>query len=365
VADPKLKTAYNATPKGNYDPAQDVVNFCDAGVGMDVTVAGWTGATAQDPLCNYVAKHIGSFRLLQAAVWYHPDAPAEAPGAALKDVRLSNDWVISRTGWQPEDTVVALRSGGPANHEHADRNSVIFKAHGDRLFHDPFHAGYSYTTPQWVLRLTAAHTAVLINGQGHQYHDGSEGTNSSWAVASVTDFRTGPDWMTVTSDATEAYALVLPDTLRVIRTLVYLKPDVLLLLDRVQLKQAAPVQLRFQVFNEDSKGVATGAGTSFGIDRPFASLRGTLATTGAVTAAPGRIAVPESVGIFPFVEVVSTAATSHEVLTACTAAPAGGPHGQLAVTRVETGWRVTGSHAGRKVDVTINSTAAVPVITLA
>ena len=36
---------------------------------------------------------------------------------------MSNDWVVSRTGWEAADTVVAFRSGGPANHEHADRNA--------------------------------------------------------------------------------------------------------------------------------------------------------------------------------------------------------------------------------------------------
>ena len=365
VADPKLNTAYNATPKGNYEPALDVVNFCDALPGMDVSAAGWVGSSAHDPLCNHIAKHTGSIRLLQGVIWYHPEAPEQAPDAGLHDVRLSNDWVVSRTGWSPDDTVVALRSGGPGNHEHADRNSVILKAHGDRLFHDPFHAGYSYTTPQWVLRLTASHTAVLIDGKGHQYHNGSEGTNASWAVASVTDFRTGPGWMTVTSDATEAYALVLPDTTLVTRTVVFLKPDVVLLLDRVQLKAAAPVQLRFQVFNDDGKGVATASGTTFSIDRPLASLRATLAATGTVSAATGKLGVPESVGVFPFVEVVSASATTHEVLTACTTAPAGGPHGALTVTREAAGWRVTGMHAGQKVNVTIRTADALPVITIA
>jgi hypothetical protein len=332
---------------------------------MDVSVAGWVGSTANDPLSHHVAQQVGSLRLLQGAVWYHPEAAAQAPGPELHDTRLSNDWVISRTGWKPADTVVALRSGGPANHEHADRNSVIFKAHGDRLFHDPFRAGYSYTTPQWVLRLTESHTAVLIGGKGHQYHNGSEGTNASWASASVKDFRSGPGWMTVTSDATEAYALVLPDATLVVRTLVFLKPDILLVLDRVQLKAAAPVQLRFQVFNDDGKGAATAAGTTFGIDRPLASLRATLAATGTVAAATGKLALPESIGVFPFVEATSASATSHEILTACTSAPAGGPHGALTVMREAAGWRVTGTHAGQKVNVTLQTTDLVPVLTIA
>lgn len=365
IADPKLNTTYNATPKGNYDPAQDLVNFSDAGVGMDVSVAAWVGTAANDPLSNYVAKHTGSLKMLQAAIWYHPDAPEQAPGPALLDVRMSNDWVVSRTGWAPEDSVVALRSGGPANHEHADRNSVIFKAHGDRLFSDPFKAAYSPSQPRWLLRLTEAHSAVLINGHGHQYHDGHEGTNSSWASASVIDFRTGPGWMTVTSDATEAYALVLPDVVLVTRTLVFLKPDVLLLLDRVHLKTEAPVQLRFQVFNDDGKGTAAADGATFRIDRPLAGVRATLSSLGNVQASVGKLALPESEGVFPYVEAVSAASTQHEVLTATTAGPANGVHGALRITRESGAWRVTGEHAGQKVNVTIHSAQGAPAITIA
>ena len=353
IDDPKLKAAYNAVPKGNYEPALDLVNFSDAGIGMDVSIAPWVGTVAQDPLSNYVAQHTGALKHLQALAWYRADAPEQPPGPELLDVRLSNDWVISRTGWAPADGVLALRSGGPSNHEHADRNSVIFKAHGERLFSDPFKAGYSPTVPRWLLRQTEAHTAVLINGRGHQYHDGHEGTNSSWAAAHVTDYRTGPGWMSVTSDATEAYALVLPDALLVVRTLVFLKPDVLLMLDQVKLKVPAPVQLRFQVFNDDGNGTATAEDTQFTIRRPLAAAHGQFAALGAITAHVGQLNLPASEGTFPYVEIVSAAATEHLILTASAAAPAGETPGQLKIIREGTGWRVSGTHRGRAVQAAL------------
>ena len=364
IADPKLNTAYNATPKGNYDPAQDLVNFCDAGVGMDVSVAAWVGGAAADPLSHYVSQHTGSLKQLQAAVWYRPDAPGETPGPALHDVRMSNDWVVSRTGWAAQDSVVALRSGGPANHEHADRNSVIFKAHGDRLFNDPFKAAYSPSQPRWILRLTEAHTSILINGKGHQYHDGHEGTNSSFATATVTDFKTGPNWMTVTSDATDAYALVSPDVTRVTRTVIFLKPDVLVVFDQVQLKTAAPIQARFQVFNDDGNGKATTDGATFRIERPLAGLHATVSALADCKVSAGRLALPESEGVFPYIEAVSAEATRHELLTVATAGPAGGTHGALTVTREPAGWHIVGSHAGQKVNVAVRSTDAAPIVTL-
>ena len=395
-----------AVPTLKVDPANDIVNFSDALTASDVSIAAWVARTHHDPLAQHIAQTVSGMKSHFGLIWFDDSAPATPPGPALLDARLSNDIVVSRTGWSAEDGVVALRSGGPANHEHADRNSVIFKAHGERLFHDPFRAGYSYTTPRWILRLTTAHTALLINGQGHQYHDGHEGTNASWAWARVQKFNTGPGWMTVTSDATEAYQLVLPDTQRVDRTLIYLKPDVLLLLDRVTLAKAQPVQLRFQVYNDDANGAATAAGNGFQITRPFALVNATVHGDTAVSCATARHDLPESEGIHPYVEATSAAATTHTLLTVAAAQPLPGnpaergvpgtsapaeadgrtlgrqqattghtgpaaagngvsAPGALSITRESAAWRVTGTHRGRKVDVSINPANILPVITIA
>ena len=357
VVDPNEKAAYNAVPKGSLEPKHDLVNFGDGGTAIDVSVAAWVARVAQDPLAQHIARETGVLKHYHAAFWYQPELPATPPTAALHDVRLSNDWVISRTGWAAQDTVVAFRSGGPANHEHADRNSVLFKAHGERLFHDPFKAAYVPEHPKWVLRLTEGHTAVLIGGKGHQYHDGSEGTNSSWASARVTAYQTGPGWMTVTSDATEAYQLVNENVVRVERTLVFVKPDVLLLLDRVVLRNPEAVQTRYQVFNDDRRGNATVNGTTFRIERPRATLQASTLGSGPVTARTGRLPTPDTDGIFPFAEVESAAAAEHTLLTTCTAAPSGSDHGTLAVRREGDRWSVTGRHRGVAVNVTLTLTA--------
>src|SRR4051812_1069126 len=118
-----------AVPTLKVDPANDIVNFCDALTSSDVAIAAWVARNHQDPLSQHVALNIGGMKSHFGLVWFDAAAATAAPTAAQHDVRLSNDIVISRTGWSPEDGVVALRSGGPANHEHADRNSVIFKAH--------------------------------------------------------------------------------------------------------------------------------------------------------------------------------------------------------------------------------------------
>jgi hypothetical protein len=363
--DPTQAPRNLAVPTLKVDPTNDIVNFSDSLTASDVSIAAWVARTHRDPLAQHIAKYTADMKTPFGLIWFDEATPSAAPERAQQDAHLSNDIVVSRTGWAAADSVVALRSGGPANHEHADRNSVIFKAHGERLFHDPFRAGYSYTTPRWKLRLTAAHTALLINGQGHQYHDGHEGTNASAAWARVQSFKTGPGWMTVTSEATEAYQLVSPEVQRVDRTLVYLKPDVLLILDRVALTAAQPVQLRFQVYNDDTRGAATATGATFHITRPFAHLQASVTGNKPVSCATGQHDLPASEGVHPFVEATSPAATEHTLLTVAAAHSTGEQPSGLTVTREGANWCVRGTHRGLKVDVTINPTDELPALTIA
>ncbi|MDB6093550.1 MAG: hypothetical protein JWM32_1112 [Verrucomicrobia bacterium] len=304
-----------------------------------------------------------------AAIWFDPSVPAQLPPDARLDRQQALGIVISRTGWSQTDTVVTLRSGNPVNHEHADRNSVIFTAHGERLLNDPVHAAYSTKDPKWLLRQTEAHTSVLIDGKGHVYHDGRDGTNSSPARATIQDYRVGPGWMTVTSDATDAYRRAdLPVSL-VQRTLIYLKPDVLAIFDRVILEHALPVQARFQAFNEDSAAkVSTtdNAGNGFFIERPHAGLHASVKSAGEFTIVVSQLALPESSGLYPFAELRSASATEHTFLTVSSAAPRGAMHGAFAIVHEGNTWAISGTHRGQPVQVKLVTAAtnAAPAITI-
>ena len=343
----------------------DCVNFSDAWAMGDVSVAAWTARIFKDQVAQYVATSVGIVRSNLGVIWFDPDVPSQVPGPDLFDVRFSNDWVVARTGWDEKSSVVALRSGGPSNHEHADRNSVIFKAYGERLFHDPFKAAYSHTDAHWNLRLTQSHTAILIDGKGHQYHDGHEGTNASWAEAKVVDYRPSKQSMIVTSDATEAYRLVDKDVNIVRRTLVFLKPDVLLLLDRVRFAGTAkPVQMRYQVYNADGKGTSGIVKNAFEISRPAASLHAMVDGGVKTTVHSGTLPVPEANGIHPYVEVNSEAAIEHLVLTVCTAQETGKNHGQLTVTRKGNVWTIAGKHNALALNVRIDVSNDLPDVVL-
>jgi len=343
----------------------DCVNFSDAWSMGDVSVAAWTARQFKDPIAQYVATHVGELKSHFSVIWLDPDVRSEEPGRDLLDVRFSNDWVIGRSGWKEADGVVALRSGGPANHEHADRNSVIFKAYGERIFHDPYKAAYSHTEPHWLLRKTEAHTAVLVDGKGHQYHDGHEGTNASWAEARVVAYRSSDRATIVTSDATDAYRLVNADVASVQRTLVFLKPDVLLLFDRVMLKNTAvPVQVRFQIDNSDGQGAVRADGASFAVQRPQAASEASVFASGSISVRTGTLSVPAEHGVHPYAEIVSASSRDHAILTVCAARRPDDPPAVLRASRVGNEFQIEGSHHGTKIAVTINIASDIPTVTI-
>ena len=341
----------------------DAVNFGDASVMGDISVSAWVARMHRDPIAQYVISAVGEVKSHFAVIWYDPTVAPQAPGPELYDVRFANDWVVSRTGWDERGSVVALRSGTPANHEHADRNSVIFKAYGERLLHDPFKAAYPYNQPHWVLRLTEAHTAVLIDGKGHQYHDGHEGTNASWAEAKIIDYQPSPQHLVVTSDATEAYQLVNPDVDLVRRSVIFVKPNILLLFDRVRLKStAAKVQLRYQIYNEDGKGLAKLEKSAFRIERPQASLAGSVHANNEIAFRTGLHNVPPDIGVYPYVEAESPAAREHLLLTVCTAQETGKVSGKRVVVTSGSLWNALIEHDQKKYEVSIAVNADLPMV---
>jgi hypothetical protein len=339
----------------------DCVNFGDASVVGDVSVAAWVAKSRRDAIAQFVTTSISEIKTHYGLIWFDPGVQSKKPGTELYDVRFTNDIVVSRTGWTANDSVVGLRSGGPANHEHADRNSVVFKAYGERLLHDPLKAAYPYTLPHWVLRLTEAHTAVLIDGKGHQYHDGHEGTNASWAEAKIMYYKTSAKHLVVTSDATEAYRLVNPDVQLVRRTVVFLKPDILLLFDRVKLgRSQLKVQTRYQIYNADEKGLSEIDGTRFTIQRPLATLRATTAASTPLSLRSGLHAVPKDIGVYPYIEAETGESRDHWIVTAMTAQQAARTHGTVDISAIGSTVSIKVQHNGQSKNVTLNVAEDLP-----
>ena len=334
------------------------LNIGDAFLTSGAEPLAWIGRNFRDGQANHLVLQPGCIRETAVnafgAIWFDPTVPPCRAADLPLDRVLFPGIVVSRSGWAVNDTVLSLRSGEPENHEHADRNSLLFAAHGERLLNDPLKAAYPRSDPKWLLRLPVAHTALLIDGQGHVYHEGEEGTNASTAVAHLVEHRFGPDWMFASSEATDAYRRAgLPVTL-VRRSVLFLKPEVLVVFDEVQLGAPLAVQTRWQVYNNDAAGSVCAAHTAFTVTRPHATLQALATGAGDLAVTTAHLPLPADGGTYPFAEICSAPASTHTLLTVCTAAPRGDAHGALTVSRQGANWLVTGRHRSRTVRATFS-----------
>ncbi|HEY9189069.1 MAG TPA: heparinase II/III family protein [Ignavibacteria bacterium] len=277
------------------------VNFSDAGFNPDATAGFWVAKQFKDGLAQYASQNISGRRNMFAFIYYDKNINPQPPSKQDLNVKFDVGWIVSRTGWTEEDSLLAFRGGNPANHEHADRNSFIFQAFGDRLLHDPMGAAYRASEKHWVLRLTEAHNAVLIDGKGHFFHDGKEGTNMTIAKATTLKFEYDDKLTKIISDATQPYNLVNKDVKKVIRTLYFFKPDIIILVDEVEKKNnPSKIQVRFHPFNLDAKAsVSLKDDNCFIISRPYAKLFGKIFSKQNMKINTSKLDIPKDNIVFP------------------------------------------------------------------
>ncbi len=234
----------------------------------------WIARQLDSGRAQWFANHHAGAADLLSLLFYDGSVAELAPpeGPLLWESDL--DWIVARTGYTADDLVVAMRSGGPANHEHADRNSLVVKCFGEQLVTDPYRPPYTFADPAWSMRLTQGHSAILIDGQGHEHHNGVEGTNASQSTARIVTSEQHADYAMWTSDASQPYRLVDLKIASVVRTVVvfYDLPAVVVVDRVVKRETASTVQARFFGFNWDGQIRHELAETTFTVLRPGAAL---------------------------------------------------------------------------------------------
>jgi hypothetical protein len=155
--------------------------------------------------------------------------PTDTPDSA---VFPSIGWVAMHSSLSdPARVSIYFKSSyfGSYNHSHADQNSFIVNAGGQSLAID---SGYydGYKTPHWWdwYKQTRAHNAITANGGRGQYvfeHSGKVGSGT------LTSYLNQPDYDVVQADATAAYGGA--STEQVKRSLVYLRPNLVLVYDKL------------------------------------------------------------------------------------------------------------------------------------
>lgn len=346
------------------DDRSAIINFSDAGRGAYASVPFWIAHQTRDRTAQWFATALAEGRDMWSVLYYDPSVTPEPPAERPHLWHSSLDWIVARTGYAPQDLVVAMRSGQPMNHEHADRNSLIVKCFGEHLVVDPMRPPYNFKDPAWKMRLTAGHSALLIDGQGHQYVDGLEGTNASLARATIVRSMTTNHLMAWTSDATPAYQLVLPDVRSVTRTVIVLhEVPAVLIVDKVR-KSTVPstIQARFYGFNLDGKGTVAASKAGFDLKRPYARMAGLAAAEAGVAYSTGVPSIPpEKASSFPFVDV-GTVRPGLDVCLVTVLLPAAipGATGEAAVVRDGSTYTATLQVAGKTSVVRVFDTGTLP-----
>lgn len=110
---------------------------------------------------------------------YTPDtknAPAE-PALPLSHQWSDFGWATMRDSWQPDATMLVIKSGMTWNHAHADANSLILFHKGVDIIKDAGNCSYGREQYRNYFFQSEAHNVVRFNGEGQpryqQYHGSS------------------------------------------------------------------------------------------------------------------------------------------------------------------------------------------------
>jgi Heparinase II/III-like protein/Domain of unknown function (DUF4962) len=178
-------------------------------------------------------------------------APLADPSPAPLPSDTPNAMLFASIGWvaMHSDLTDAARTSvyfksspyGSYNHSHADQNSFVINAGGERL---AIGSGYydGYQTPHWSqwYKQTRAHNAITYDGgQGQVVFE----QGGRLGAGAITGYFHRPDHDIVHGDATQAYGD--PPNGQARRSLVYLRPNHVLVYDK--LAAGLPIQWEWNI----------------------------------------------------------------------------------------------------------------------
>jgi hypothetical protein len=229
-------------------------------------------------------------------LWYDSSIATQSP-AALPTLRHFEDLgiVSARSGWTGDESLVVFKCGPPAGHSatdrlvsdlglghvHTDANHFMIFGCGEWLLRDD---GYAWKD-------TGQHNTLLVDGKG-QVGEGSAGFNAGGTNATPVKVHprviaaTSPEALDrISGDATAIYPRT-ANLNRYVRTLYFLKPDVLIVVDDIETSGPHRLELRFHTEypcarQEDSSFLARGSAACLRVE-PF--------TTDGVEMVAGEIA---------------------------------------------------------------------------
>lgn len=232
--------------------------------------------------------------------WYDP-AVALQPPADLPTLRHFEDMglVSARSDWSGAESLVVFKCGPPLGHEaavtvgydagaghvHPDANHFVVFGNGEWLIRDD---GY-------LTKATSQHNTLLVDGKG-QIGEGSmwfRGSDALRGGALPKVLRAGstPSLDYIVGDATSTYPAA-SGLKRYVRRLLFLKPDVLIVVDDIATDTPRDLELRFH----PEQKTAQQEGTAFVVTGGRSALRLEALTPDGVTVSSGSDATAGQLG---------------------------------------------------------------------
>ena len=236
---PKLRNTVDF-PINCFLPPDRVVNFADCGKHFPGGMAfrkfareyGHRGAAYFDKLTTDRQPSIKLAELFWDASDTVPELPSPShPSAYFPDA----GWCVMRGSWQdPDAPVMALKIGATVEpHGHADVGNFIIHAGGRTVVRELGIGRYG-DPGEWIFKSTPGHNLPLFDGQGQPGDRRLLGTVDEVEFTAVHDY--------LRASIASAYDI---DKLTVfVRHFLYLRPDVFVVIDEIEVADATGVESR-------------------------------------------------------------------------------------------------------------------------
>lgn len=240
-----------AFPAGSYGAFGDDSNIRHPGTASADSVSNSTYFT-KNPVGKWILDTLGGEYATTINTFYintddiEPKAPTDYPlSHEFNDI----GWVVMTDDLINTDRVQAYFKSsyyGSFNHSHADQNSFIIQAFGEKLavksgYYDNYHSVHDKA----ITRATFAHNSITIDGGNGQPSQ----TDDLMAKGDITEFVTQMSFDSATGDATPAYKGALD---KYIRHFIYIRPGVFVVIDDLDAKDDTKSSFEWWLNAEDN-----------------------------------------------------------------------------------------------------------------
>ena len=120
---------------------------------------------------------------------YQPRGKKAPAVPDLPKSHIWNDfgWATIRDSWEPDATMLAVKSGATWNHSHADANSFILFHRGTDIIKDAGNCSYGRPEYRGYFFQSDAHNVVKVDGQGQPTYQQYHGTMLPGSVSGLLD----------------------------------------------------------------------------------------------------------------------------------------------------------------------------------